>query len=340
MQLIQHTTASPTKPDYVSTGQVGWFREGEAGGDSPTYVTADWANLMQGEIVSVIDAAAIELDSEDDTQLLQAITALIDARLAALALFPIGSIMMRAVNNAPAGWLMCDGAALGRVPYAALFAAIGTTFGAGDGLETFNLPDLRNVFIRAHDARTGRLFGSAQADGVKLPALSATVSQSGAYTGVLTTTTATLTHGTVTVATAGAVGGQALTLQISPHYHAFTTDLGGAHTHTSHYDKKPNVPGTGGEEVMKSPGSNWPFSFSAPAHVHDGYTDAVTATGQVWVPAIPSHAHTASVPAHDPHSHQVSLTLPNHAHAVAVTGDDDDETRPANITLAFMIRAV
>jgi microcystin-dependent protein len=43
----------------------------------------------------------------------------------------------------PAGWLDCDGALVSRATYAALFAAIGTTWGAGDGSTTFALPDLR-----------------------------------------------------------------------------------------------------------------------------------------------------------------------------------------------------
>jgi microcystin-dependent protein len=43
----------------------------------------------------------------------------------------------------PTGWLLCDGSAVSRSTYAALFSAIGTTYGAGNGTTTFNLPDLR-----------------------------------------------------------------------------------------------------------------------------------------------------------------------------------------------------
>ena len=45
------------------------------------------------------------------------------------------------------GWLKCDGTAVGRTRYAALFNAIGTTFGNGNGSTTFNLPDLRGRTI-------------------------------------------------------------------------------------------------------------------------------------------------------------------------------------------------
>ena len=54
-----------------------------------------------------------------------------------------GVIQMFAGSTPPAGWLLCDGSAVSRTDYATLFAAIGTTWGVGDGSTTFNLPDLR-----------------------------------------------------------------------------------------------------------------------------------------------------------------------------------------------------
>jgi len=56
---------------------------------------------------------------------------------------PPGVVLPFAGTSAPAGFLLCGGQAVSRATYAALFAAIGTTFGAGDGSTTFNLPDLR-----------------------------------------------------------------------------------------------------------------------------------------------------------------------------------------------------
>ena len=55
---------------------------------------------------------------------------------------PAGIIMPFAGTVAPQGYLMCDGAAVSRTTYATLFGVIGTTFGAGDGSTTFNVPDL------------------------------------------------------------------------------------------------------------------------------------------------------------------------------------------------------
>lgn len=77
-----------------------------------------------------------------------------------------GDVKFVAFSTAPTGWLKANGAAISRSTYANLFAAIGTTFGAGDGSTTFNLPDLRGEFIRGwDDARgvdSGRGFGTWQ----------------------------------------------------------------------------------------------------------------------------------------------------------------------------------
>ena len=83
---------------------------------------------------------------------------------------PAGSVIWYAANTPPAGYLKANGALVSRSTYAALFAVIGETFGAGDGSTTFALPDLRGEFIRGWDdgrgEDTGRVFGSAQSDAV------------------------------------------------------------------------------------------------------------------------------------------------------------------------------
>ena len=56
---------------------------------------------------------------------------------------PSGAITQFAGSSAPTGWLVCDGSAISRTTYAALFAVIGSTYGAGDGSTTFNLPNLK-----------------------------------------------------------------------------------------------------------------------------------------------------------------------------------------------------
>jgi microcystin-dependent protein len=84
---------------------------------------------------------------------------------------PAGAILPFAMNSAPAGWLAADGTAVSRTDYAALFTAIGTTYGAGDGSTTFALPDLRGYFVRGSgtnsDGTAAGTFGTKQADEFK-----------------------------------------------------------------------------------------------------------------------------------------------------------------------------
>lgn len=77
-----------------------------------------------------------------------------------------GTVAYFAASTAPAGWLKCNGATVSRATYAALFNAIGTTYGAGDGSTTFAIPDLRGEFVRGLDdgrgVDSGRAIGTAQ----------------------------------------------------------------------------------------------------------------------------------------------------------------------------------
>ncbi|MBK1683382.1 phage tail protein [Rhodoferax fermentans] len=78
-----------------------------------------------------------------------------------------GEVCLFARSTPPSGFLKANGAAVSRAAYASLFNAIGTIFGGGDGVATFNLPDLRGEFLRGFDDARGvdpaRVFGSPQA---------------------------------------------------------------------------------------------------------------------------------------------------------------------------------
>lgn len=90
-----------------------------------------------------------------------------DSTWAVPSLIPSGLVASFAMSAAPSGWLECDGSAVSRTTYAALFSAIGTTYGTGDGSTTFNLPDLRGEFLRGWDhgrgVDSGRAIGTSQA---------------------------------------------------------------------------------------------------------------------------------------------------------------------------------
>lgn len=81
--------------------------------------------------------------------------------------FPPGFIIPWANNSLPTGFLLCDGSNVSRTTYADLFAAIGTTYGAGDGSSTFGLPSLDGrqlLFQAASSNNVGTTAGSATID--------------------------------------------------------------------------------------------------------------------------------------------------------------------------------
>ncbi len=91
------------------------------------------------------------------------------ARTAAVseAKVPAGCVMAFAGGGtAPAGWFICDGHEVSRTAYPALFAAIGVTYGSGDGSTTFNLPDFRGRFLRGYLGQLSGEIGAEQVEGL------------------------------------------------------------------------------------------------------------------------------------------------------------------------------
>lgn len=68
---------------------------------------------------------------------------------------PIGVVLPFASGTVPQGWLLCAGQTVSRTTYADLFTVIGTTYGAGDGSTTFDLPDLRGRAVAGRDNMNG-----------------------------------------------------------------------------------------------------------------------------------------------------------------------------------------
>ena len=121
------------------------------------------------ETVKGLIELATQAEATDGTDATRAITPKTLAAVIAAALAnstPAGAVQAFARGTPPTGWLRCNGAAVSRSTYNSLFAAIGTTFGAGDGSTTFNVPDLRGEFIRGLDdgrgVDSGRLIGTSQ----------------------------------------------------------------------------------------------------------------------------------------------------------------------------------
>lgn len=87
------------------------------------------------------------------------------ARVQVVGDAPVGSLMAYAGSAIPSDWLVCDGSAVARLAYPDLFNAVGTTWGAGNGTTTFNLPDLRNRMLYGAGTRAlGKLSTAAEGE--------------------------------------------------------------------------------------------------------------------------------------------------------------------------------
>lgn len=124
---------------------------------SPTEVNANFtaiATLLNSTLLdsTYIQTGGLATANYADSSVTYAKLA---AALQAL-LVPTGLMAPWGTETAPTGWLKCDGTAVSRTTYSALFAVIGETFGQGDNSTTFNVPDFRGRFLRGMDDGTGR----------------------------------------------------------------------------------------------------------------------------------------------------------------------------------------
>jgi microcystin-dependent protein len=138
-----------------------------------TLIETTWANPTTQDIADALTASLprdgsapmvgpLILRADPPTQPREAISkGYLEQFLAYATGMPVGSVFAFAAAAAPAGYLLCNGQAVSRTTYAALWAVIGTTYGSGDGSTTFNVPDMRGEFIRGKP--DGRPLGNKQA---------------------------------------------------------------------------------------------------------------------------------------------------------------------------------
>ena len=186
-----------------------------------------------------------------------------------------GMVRTYAGATVPAGYLKCDGKAYSRTAYAALFAAIGTRYGLGDGSSTFNVPDCRGDALRYYDdgrgIDAGRALGSEQ------------MSQNKSHTHGLSTGKAAAVSGHTHDASTGSAG---------THSHSGSTSTDGNHNHLS-------VGFTGGglsgfSDSDNNNAQNMPTSYAG-AHSHSlSINGAGDHTHSVTVGSAGGHEHTLS----------------------------------------------
>lgn len=156
-------------------------------------------------------------------------------REALTSLIPAGTMILFGGTSTPSGWFWCDGSAYSRTTYAALFAAIGTTWGVGDGSTTFNVPDLRGrapIGVGQGSGLTNRTLGSKL--GEEGHAL--TLAENGAHThvgGLHAHTGGAHTHNYTRIAYVGSGGTNNLSGGTTGTLQTVSTDSGGAVATTS-----------------------------------------------------------------------------------------------------------
>lgn len=148
---------------------------------------------------------------------------------------PSGVVQAYLGTSAPTGWLFCDGAAISRTTYSALFSLFGTRYGSGDGSTTFNLPDLRSRFIRGA-AATNSLSGSTSG------ADSHTHTGSAISSGGHTHTYSGTVDATASAQRDVASGGLGSVTYGHQHAYSGTTATGGTHSHSLGVDSSSNIP--------------------------------------------------------------------------------------------------
>jgi len=193
LNILTGVTATPAN---VNTLALGGTANGTAVASKAVVLDAakDYTGVRNLTIVGELDAATGDFSGNVDVggafslsgtaisstaaeiNFVAGVTSAIQSQLNALtaataAAVPAGAVNSFAMNSAPTGWLNCDGATISRTTYSVLFAAIGTTYGAGDGTSTFLVPDLRGEFLRGWDNGRGvdasRAFGSNQGDAIR-----------------------------------------------------------------------------------------------------------------------------------------------------------------------------
>ena len=151
MESLYLSNAIQTPPDTPQDTAAGFPTDGSStGGVQATVPGAQWYHAVTMEIVNAIRAANVTPSRNDLTQLARAIRKIAGNGI------PAGAIQFYAQSSAPEGWLVCDGRAVSREEYSALFTAIGELYGAGNGSTTFNLPNLVGRFAEGATSSVGQ----------------------------------------------------------------------------------------------------------------------------------------------------------------------------------------
>lgn len=273
---------------------------------------------------------------------------------------PLGTVLAWAGPNSavPTKYLLCDGQAISRATYAALFAQVGTAFGLGNGSSTFNVPDMRDKFVMGASV-TNVLGNTGGSNDVTLSANqipthnhATTVDAAGSHTHTGSASNAgTHTH------TADAIPG-------GGHTHSGATATDGTHSHYLRGDGSSGASGYWAPQLIQS--ASWndyaggPTGGTPPTHGTDPSNSVPTSAPGANKDAIPpqgsEHTHSLNITGVADHDHNITVDpVADHTHGITVNsagshthtassanigGGLAHENRPAFVALAFIIRVL
>lgn len=253
-----------------------------------------------------------------------------------------GQIVVMATPQPPTGLLACNGTAVSRADYAELFAAIGTTYGAGDGQSTFNLPAMKADTVPVHTMEAGQI-GSFTAGAVISHGHTATTGAAGDHT-----------HYTA-VAGAGGHGHGASADGGGDHIHVAWTDAqghhghggathgGGAHSHVTVLQNNGALgnPNRGGACFPQGVSGNHVEVGSSGVgdHAHGLAIDgAGNHAHNIGMNGVGNHSHGINIAAGGHHDHPVDhrgAGAHDHQTSIGATGGQDN--LPAGLRMMYCI---
>lgn len=256
-----------------------------------------------------------------------------------------GQVIMFAGKSAPAGTLLCNGAAVSRTTYADLFAAIGTLYGAGDGKTTFNLPAMGDGTVVTH-TNSADAVGGFTAGEVIRHAHTASSASAGNHS-----------H-TINVGAGGAHSHGASASGVGDHAHGAWTDSQGHHAHTGGTSAvgdhqhltafaEAGFAYPWGADYGQHAGSRgnvdydnpWPNTSPAGAHAHSFTTDGAGGHAHnIGMNGAGAHSHDISIAQVGDHGHSATAADGGaHTHAITVTNTGGDRNLPAGLRMIYCI---
>lgn len=194
----------------------------------------------------------------------------------------VGEIVPWAGTGAvPAGWLPCAGGAVNRAAYPALFAVIGTTYGAGNGSTTFNLPDLRGRVPVGVDSTQSEFDAIGKAGGAKTHTLTAQEMPSHTHTQNAHTHTlsnATVASSTHTHSVAGGVAWAMIRMSVTTARQIVQRRIDGLTSWTSTHALTPNSTAGSGDTNTETTGTQLGGNTAGPSATTTVSAQSTTAT--------------------------------------------------------------